>query len=65
MDKLEKAVKGLECCYSEPETNQQCQDIGCPYYADNDFFCMHRLLGDALEALKKLKKEDKAIESDA
>ena len=56
MEKLEKAIKGLECCvfpvskgfpYQSHIADRSCEVIGCPYRDDCD-----QLLLDSLELLK-------------
>ena len=59
MDKKEKAVKGLEACSTEPETGEECQRLGCPYW-DSDAYCVQAMIMDALDALKGAKNESDA-----
>lgn len=48
---MEKAIRGLEACSTEPETGEQCQALKCPYW-DDASYCVRELMLDALEALK-------------
>lgn len=51
MTKLEKAIKGLECCKTDPSFESDCEDKGCPYRTDS--YCINCLCADALELLKE------------
>ena len=51
MTKLEKVFKGLECCIEEPEMNEDCVGLECPYRNGNEH-CMTELHKDALEVCK-------------
>lgn len=51
MTKLEKVVKGLECCKTGPTFKSDCEDKKCPYRTDHNF-CIETLCADALEVLK-------------
>ena len=44
--KLEKVIKGLECCIRF----SKCYEVGCPYFGDGR--CRETLKRDALELLK-------------
>lgn len=60
MDKKEKVLKGLAACHAEPETGEQCQALGCPYW-DSDYYCIRELLTDALEAFSGFPKEARVL----
>lgn len=51
MTKLEKVIKGLECCKTDPSFESDCEDKECPYKTDL-MNCINYLCADALEMLK-------------
>ena len=52
MTKLEKVIKGLECCTKTIVTHEaRCTD--CPYNDGNSKHCVEQTQRDALELLKK------------
>ena len=52
MNKLEKAIKGLETCLSTDDGDYKCER--CPY-KNTDLICIKEIKRDALELLKEQK----------
>ena len=57
MADIEKVIKGLEHCSSNPRKRKH-PCIGCPYQ-DSEYYCAKRV---RLEALKFLKEQQQTIE---
>ena len=51
MSKLEKVIKGLECCSNTGKG--RCESSDCPYWIDS-ICCIDEMQSDALELLKEL-----------
>lgn len=62
MDKLDKVIKGLECCTEKAH----CEMAYCPYCKEESFDCgMNDMMKDALELLKpRVLTLDEALGSD-
>lgn len=66
MDKLEKVIKGLECCRIDENRHINCAD--CPYYTDDDkgqMWCSNEINNDAIELLKEQKERIAVLEEEA
>ena len=50
MTKIEKVIRGLECCLSENCDTEPCN--GCPYDNEDSPFCNEHLLRDVLILLR-------------
>ena len=60
MTKLEKVLKGLECCMSMPQRLEECKAMGCPY-VDEEYSCNAPLCRDALELLKAVPPDAREV----
>ena len=52
MEKLEKIIRGLECCATNRRRREDCEAIKCTYLDLEKHGCIHQLIRDALALLK-------------